>query len=315
MFFFDRWIMQRSCLRKILGGKRLRGRLISTEQGTLWMEGFGDPSHPVTLLLMGGGCQGIFWTEEFCIKLARLGRYVIRFDQRDTGLSFYHRLPYTLLDMAADVTELLRALGVASADLWGMSMGGMVAQLVAAYFPPYVRSLTLMSTTQDIYPIVAALQGIKDQIWEHSSPDKQWIRWLDEVETLPWYAMKKRLYKHVDGWRILNGDGSEFPEKYYIELLWKSILRQRSYRALLRHKDALVASSKLLYDLKNHIKAPTLLIHGKKDPLFPPDHAIDLASTISDSRLVFFEKMGHNFCPLFQDRALEEVKKLYHDLD
>ena len=130
-------------------------------------ERFGEPGAPPVLLMMGGGAQMINWPEGFCAELVGRGVQVIRFDNRDSGLSSHFPdapvpdLPaalagdfssasYTLTDMAADTVGLLDVLGVDSSHLVGASLGGMIAQTVAMEYPGRVRSLTsMMSTTGD----------------------------------------------------------------------------------------------------------------------------------------------------------------------
>src|SRR2546423_4310312 len=126
-------------------------------------ETFGDPAHSPVLLLMGLGTQMIAWPDQFCAALAERAHYVVRFDNRDSGLSTHLRgvrgpnpvavavkrakPPYTLDDMAADTVGLIDALGLESVHLVGVSMGGFIAQTVAVSHPERLRSLTLMLTS------------------------------------------------------------------------------------------------------------------------------------------------------------------------
>ena len=125
--------------------------LLVREQGLLIAtEAFGDPAHAPVLLIMGGGASMLWWPEEFCARLAGRGRYVIRFDQRDTGRStkvVAGDPPYTLDDLVADAVRVLDAYAIPAAHLVGMSLGGIIGQLVALHHSTRVRSLTAMSSS------------------------------------------------------------------------------------------------------------------------------------------------------------------------
>ena len=127
---------------------------------TLCYETFGDPSDPAALLIMGLGAQMVAWQDDFCLELAARGLYVVRFDNRDIGRSTHLQGPppslgqllrysvpptnYTLADMAQDAVGLMDELGISSAHVIGASMGGMIAQTLAARHPTRVRSLVSM---------------------------------------------------------------------------------------------------------------------------------------------------------------------------
>ncbi|MBS0627462.1 MAG: alpha/beta hydrolase [Verrucomicrobia bacterium] len=314
MFFLERWILKNSFLRVLAKFLGIKGQIIEIEGGDLWCDFFGDKNNPAMVLLMGGGCQGIIWTESFCENLAKTGLYVIRFDQKDTGLSSYSSGPYTLLDMGKDVISLLDRLHIKKSHMMGISMGGAIAQIIAAHFPSYVHSLILLATTNNFYPVAGAIRGDLKTTYSLSSPKPDWFRWIEEVEKIPVYAFLRRLKKHIEGWRILNGDRTEFPEKYYRHLLVRSIKRQRSYKALLNHRKALLASLDLVQKTEGNIKVPTLIIHGECDPLFPKDHPKHVASTIPLSKLLLIKEMGHNFCPCFQSDVVKEISEFIESI-
>lgn len=308
--FWQRWVLKNDFLKKISSKLGIRGKLVFVKKRQFWVDSFGDRKDPALVLLMGGGCQGIVWTEDFCEKLAQGGLFVLRFDQRDTGFSSYFDWktePYTLLDMATDVKDLLDEFQIAKAHLMGISMGGGISQLMAAHFPSYVRSLTLLATTNYFYPIGFAMQGKVGKTFFLPYPEPAWLRWVSEVEKLPWFAWRKRIREHMEGWRILNGNGTEFPQKYYFKVLSLSIQRQRSFKALLNHRSALLASLDLVYETKGKIHVPTLIIQGGCDPLFSQEHGRHLASSIEGSRYWVIEEMGHNFCPCFHEEVAKEV--------
>jgi pimeloyl-ACP methyl ester carboxylesterase len=123
---------------------------IETNGAVLCVGTFGDPAHPAVLLIMGAAGSMDRWEEPFCERLAAAGRYVIRYDHRDTGGSTTHppgKPGYTSDDLFADVLGILDHLGIERAHLVGLSMGGAIAQWTAIHNPERVLSLTLMSTS------------------------------------------------------------------------------------------------------------------------------------------------------------------------
>src|SRR5262245_20437711 len=128
----------------------------------IFYETFGDEKNPAFLLIMGGGGQGVCWPKEFCQKLAAKGYYVIRYDQRDSGLSTcidIEKNPYDLQDMAKDGLGLLDALHIEKAHLFGLSMGGPIAEIMSLLAPQKVESIAMMGSCMDYRPLNLALSG------------------------------------------------------------------------------------------------------------------------------------------------------------
>ena len=125
-------------------------RIVETNGVELCTEPFGDPADPAILLIMGSGASMLWWEERFCRELAERGRFVIRYDHRDTGRSVTYEPGnpgYTGADMVADAAGVLDAYGIPAAHVAGVSAGGGIAQLLALDFPERVRSLVLISTS------------------------------------------------------------------------------------------------------------------------------------------------------------------------
>ena len=115
----------------------------------LYTESFGDPSGPTILLIMGAMASGVWWPEEFCRQIAERGRYVIRYDHRDTGRSVSYapgRIEYSVEDLSDDAVGILNAYGIDRAHLVGMSLGGFLSQLIALKYPDRVLTLTLIAS-------------------------------------------------------------------------------------------------------------------------------------------------------------------------
>jgi pimeloyl-ACP methyl ester carboxylesterase len=255
---------------------------------------FGDPSAPPLLMIMGLGAQMIDWDEEFCAQLAARGYWVIRFDNRDVGLSTRFdeagvpnvlammqapeqavEVPYTLRDMADDAVGLLDALRIEAAHVVGASMGGMIAQTVAIHHPERVRTLTsIMSTTGD--PSLPPPKPEAAAILVTPAPtDRQ-----GHLE----YAIKT--------WQVLNGPVYPLDEDRTRERAGRSFDRGLSPAGTARQLAAILASGSRKEALRS-VSAPTLVIHGDADPLVPVEGGIDTANAIPGAELVIVEGMGH----------------------
>lgn len=262
-------------------------------------ESFGSTSSPAILLVMGLGMQLIVWPEPFCRELASKGYHVIRYDNRDTGLSTKFdeagapsipwlvikglvglpiHLPYTLRDMADDAIGLLDALDVDAAHLVGASMGGMIAQNVSASYSQRVRSLTsIMSTSGK-----RSLPGADLQVSRHI------------VLAQPTNGDRDAVIAH--SMRLIELIGSpEYPvdEERRRELASMSFDRCYYPAGINRHIAAIIGDGDRRERL-GMISSPTLVIHGREDPLIPLAGGIDTAKQIAGARLEVIEGMGHN---------------------
>jgi pimeloyl-ACP methyl ester carboxylesterase len=262
----------------------------------LCYEIFGAADAEPMLLIMGLGAQMILWDDDFCRQLAARGFRVIRFDNRDIGMSgkltggkrlgplellklrFLNipvAAPYRLHDMALDVIGLLDALGIKSAHLVGASMGGMIAQEVAISFPQRVRSLTsIMSTTGNpkLPPPTREAAAV--------------------LMAPPPKTREEYLERFAQTWKILRA--GSFPQD---EALDRSRAERTFERGLnpagvARQLRAILASGSRTQRLAS-VKTPTLVIHGTVDPLVPPEGGKDTAASIPGAKLLMIEGMGH----------------------
>lgn len=259
---------------------------------------FGEPENPAILLIMGLGTQMIAWPESLCQSLAARGYRVIRFDNRDIGLSqkmentrsphllkilLYSRfniplkVPYKLHDMADDAVGVLDALGLESVHIVGASMGGMIAQLIAAHHPLRVLSLTsIMSTSGD-----RSLPG----------PDREVKA---RMITRPASTMAEVIIEHSIGtYRLIASPGFPMSDDELHERFTRSYHRSYYPAGFKRQMAAIVASGDRVAELKK-ITAPTLVIHGKADRLVPVAGGVDTARHIPDAKLELIEGMGHD---------------------
>ncbi|MDP4641270.1 MAG: alpha/beta fold hydrolase [Pseudomonadales bacterium] len=271
-------------------------------------ETFGNPADRPLLLIMGLGAQLTRWPEAFCQLLAARGQYVVRFDNRDVGLSqkfdaagvpnmaqiFAQAMAgesvsaaYNLSDMASDAAGLLDALGITAAHVCGASMGGMIAQVMALEHGARVKSLTsIMSTTGN--PTLPSATPAASAALMSAAGTK-----LEEV-----------LARAVTVARATGG--SAFP-------VTDAEIRQRAQAdfersfypvGVARHMAAIAATGNRKPRLQTLVM-PTLVLHGKDDPLVPLTGGIDTHEAISGSILKVFEGMGHNLPePLWPELVL-----------
>src|SRR5262245_23787097 len=158
------------------------GRMIQTDGIEIATEAFGDPARPPVLLIMGAMASMLWWPDGFCQRLSNSGRYVIRYDNRDTGLSTTYesgKPGYTSADMIDDAVRVLDFYGLTAAHIVGMSMGGAISQSVSLEYPERVLSLTLISTspvgmdTSHLPPASPAYQDHSAQAGEVDWSDRE----------------------------------------------------------------------------------------------------------------------------------------------
>jgi pimeloyl-ACP methyl ester carboxylesterase len=266
-------------------------RMIETNGVELCTEPFGDPADPPILLIMGMGGSMLWWEEGFCRLLADRGRFVIRYDHRDTGRSITYepgRPGYTGADMVRDAAGVLDGYGIPAAHLVGLSMGGALAQLVALDFPERVLSLVLISTSFAV-PSDRELTPSTEELARFLATGK--VDWSDAESVIEYL---------VDYSRVLAGDHRPFDEAAVRELVRRDVERARDFASAQNH-DVLPDEERSREPLSS-ITAPTLVVHGSADPMFPLEHGKALADEIPGARLLTLEGAGHGI-----DRADWEV--------
>lgn len=265
---------------------RMREPTFETAEATLCTEALGDPGDPPVLLVMGMGCSMIWWEDGFCQRLADGGRFVMRYDHRDTGRSRTYEPGhpgYTVGDLVADAVGVLDTYSVGAAHIVGMSMGGGLAQLLALDFPRRVRSLALISTSpavpgkHDLPPCEPSLQRFLATAR---------VDWADTASLVGYL---------VDYWRVLWGKDRPFDEAHIRELVQRDIARARNPAAAQNH--GLLADESPERGSLSSITVPTLVIHGSADPMFPRAHGEALAGEIPRARLLVLDGAGHAIDP------------------
>jgi len=261
-------------------------------------ETFGDASHPAMLLIMGLGCQLVVWPDTLCESLAAAGFFVIRFDNRDIGLStkikgdkdpqFFKnilrsrlglkvRAPYTLNDLALDSVGLLDALGIERAHVVGLSMGGMVAQLLALDHPTRLLSLTTIMSTSGNPRLPQASFKVQQQLIKR-----------------PKGRDRESLIEHgTNSWKVLASPLAIPPEAERRALATRSVDRSVHPRGYIHQLLSILASGSRHKRLPE-ITLPTLVLHGEDDPLIPVAAAYELQKLIPKAQLKVFKQMGHD---------------------
>ena len=260
-------------------------------------ESFGNPERPAVLLISGLGSQLLGWTDGLCAEIAARGFHVIRFDNRDVGLST--KLPgveYTLNDMATDAAGLLEALGIQAAHIAGASMGGMIAQLVAIEHPARTLSLTI---------VMSNLGG-------HDS-----VRAVPEVVALlaqsPADSREGRIEQSVEATRVTWGPS--FEEERSRARATRAVDRAFYPEGTARQFQAVNAAGSRRDGL-GRVGVPVLVIHGDGDPLVPFANAGRIvAAAPAGTELLVMKGVGHEMPPWEWARIADGIARLAAKLE
>tara|TARA_B100000925_G_scaffold260539_1_gene216719 strand:- start:100 stop:1062 length:963 start_codon:yes stop_codon:yes gene_type:complete len=284
---------------------------------TIAYETFGRPENPALLLIVGLGMQLRAWPDAFCRALADTGLYVIRFDNRDIGLSSQFKTkkpypspikafvrgvmkrdigaPYDLYAMADDATGLLDHLGVTEVHVVGVSMGGMIAQILAAREPERVKTLTSIMSTSGHPELPRSRLAVLRRLAK-----KPKSRAPDDVAV----QMAKTM-------RMI---GSTDPKLARSEADWyRECLKnaERAYSPAGTHRQMLaVLSATSRRDILKTIRQPALVIHGKADPLLPVAHGRDTAAHLPNVHYEEIAGLGHDLPPRLLPRYVTWIRAL-----
>lgn len=273
---------------------------------TIAYETFGNPKNEAIVLIQGTGATLLHYPVELCEKLAANDFYVIRFDNRDIGLSTHldslgqpdwaaigphigtcneSSLPYTLLDMSKDVTGLMDALRIDKAHIVGASMGGAIAQLIAIHFPQRVLTLTSMSASSG-NPLRP--QGDANALKTMATPPPQ----TTDVDSIVNYLVG--VYKALGG---IDSDEvlKERALNHVKNRNWKPESVNRQVAAVL------IGDYCDRREQLKLISLPTLVIQGDRDPIVPLEAGKEVAVSIPNSKLCIVEGMGHDISLSFVD--------------
>jgi pimeloyl-ACP methyl ester carboxylesterase len=258
-------------------------RMVEVNDVGLCVETFGDARDPAVLLVMGAGASMLWWEDELCERLAAGGRFVIRYDHRDTGRSVTYEPgapEYTGDDLVTDAAGVIEALGVTRVHVVGFSMGGAIAQRLALDYPDRVSSLTLMSTSPGFGPDLPAMS---DELRAHFAEPPPQPDWSDREAVVDYLVEDERVYA---------APSRPFDEAARRELAGRTFDRSIDLAATMTNHVVLEGGESWRERL-GEIRVPTLVLHGTEDPLFAIDHALALVREIPGARLVTLEQTGH----------------------
>jgi pimeloyl-ACP methyl ester carboxylesterase len=270
----------------------------------------GDPAAAPLLLISGLGAQLISWDDAFCQQLAARGFYVIRYDNRDSGLSTKMEAAgepdlfaaiagnpdpaYQLDDMADDAVGVLSALGIGAAHIVGASMGGFISQLVVINHPDRVLSLTSIMSgpggTDEVPPTPEA---------------------IEILTKMPPETREERIEQAMWSRQVVAGTGDTFDEQDERRRAERAYDRSYYPVGTLRQLVATLAAGSRVERLRR-VDVPTLVIHGLDDPLFPIENGRMVAAAVPGARLLEFETMGHNVPERFWPPILDAIAENTH---
>lgn len=264
-------------------------RIVRANGVDLCIETFGDPADPAILLIGGAAASMDWWEDDFCKRLADGSRFVIRYDFRDTGQSVSYKPgapAYTGSDLVGDAVGLLDTLGLARAHVVGLSMGGGIAQSIVLDYPDRIASLTLMSTSpvgsddSDLPPSSEELSAL----FSNPPPEPDWS---DRAAVIDYM---------VEGERPFEGS-HPFDEAHVREIAGRIFDRTVNIASSMTNHWILDGGEDPTRPRLEEVVAPTLVIHGLEDPLFPYGHAVALAKKIPGAQLLPLEQTGHEYPP------------------
>ena len=266
-------------------------RIIDVNGVDLCVDTAGDAADPAILLIGGMGSSMDWWEEEFCQRLAAGGRFVIRYDHRDTGqsVSYPAGAPgYTGADLAADAAGVLDTLGRRSAHLAGISMGGALAQQVALAHPGRIDSLVLISTRPAVPggPSRPELPAMSEELRAYFAAEVPLPDWTERTAVIDYIVDYERRLEAAD-----------YFNEAHVRALVERIVDRTGDMAASVMNHALAEEGELVRGRLDEIAAPTLVIHGTADPLFPYGHAEALAREIPGAELLPLEGVGHQMPP------------------
>ena len=269
-------------------------RMIKSNGVDICTEAFGDPSATPILLIMGASASMLMWPEEFCEQLAAGGRYVIRYDNRDTGRSIHYPVGepgYTVEDMADDAAAVLDAYGLATAHIVGASMGGMITQVFALRHRDRARTITPIMSTPDPSAVMAVMTGADDA--GALSPPAPEVLAMMMAEPVDYSDKNAVVETRVKMFGILHGPAYPYNDADMRDIAGREYDRDPQMASTQNHGIAIQASPSWRSKLPS-LDIPTLVIHGTADPILPYDHGVALAKEIPGAELLTMEGVGHD---------------------
>lgn len=266
----------------------------------LLTESVGAPDDPVVLLIMGAMSSGVWWPADFCRQLAARGRFVVRYDHRDTGASTCcppGAPDYTTEDLADDALRVLDGYGVQRAHLVGMSLGGLLAQLVALKAPERVASLTLIASER-LALADPAMPPMDPAIPAYHARAAE-LDWSDDAAVVDY---------QVGAWRLLAGPNRPFDEAAIRTLAEAD--RARTPDPLTPFNHAQLGDPEAWVGRLDEIRAPVQVIHGRHDGVLPYAHGLALERDLPNATLLTLDEAGHELDRRDWPAILDAIERL-----
>lgn len=259
-------------------------------------EAFGDPAPTPVLLIMGGGASMLWWPDELCQRLATHDRYVIRYDQRDSGRSTKFGegdARYTLDDLADDAIRILDGYEIPAAHLVGMSLGGIVGQLAALAHPSRVRSLTTISSSA-VGIDTSHLPGSGEAYRKHMATGEA-VDWSDREQVVAYM---------VEESRVIAGTAHPFDAAQLRTFIAEDYDRAGGYSTLSNFD---WRSGEQWQGRLQELGAPLLVMHGTADPVYPIEHGVALSQAVAGAKLIRLEGGGHELHRADWDMIIDAI--------
>ena len=272
-------------------------KTIQSGDATLATQAFGDPSGFPMLLIMGATASMLWWPDRFCGMLAEAGCYVIRYDNRDTGQSTTGapgQPGYSLDDMVEDAMAVLDGYGLEAAHLIGMSLGGMIAQIAALAYPSRISSLTAISSAR-FDEDDPSLPSMDPALLDH----------FGKLDSVDWEDREAAVAFLARSFAISAGDGPRFDIAEARDLAAREFGRAVNIRSAFNH--SMVDGGERWAGRVDQIRAPLLVIHGRKDPILSFEHGRRLAEAVPGAQIIALDDAGHELNPQDWSRIVTSI--------
>lgn len=271
-------------------------KTVDNGQVKIACESFGNDANPAVLLLAGATVSMLYWENEFCDQLADKGFFVIRYDHRDTGQSTNYgsgKANYTIVDFAADAIAVLDGYGLKKAVFFGMSLGGLIAQVAALKFPNRVASMVLLATGP----------------WGDASPglpqmDERILAFQAGADRLNWENKDEVVAFVVGGYELMAGE-KPFDRNRIEKYVAAEFNRAIDYKAMYNHGS--LAGGEAFWNQLEEIKVPVLIIHGTADRVWNFAHATHMQKQFAAAQLITLQGTGHELHPMDYQKIVDSV--------
>lgn len=274
----------------------MKEKIVSFNDVHIYTESFGDINNPTILLIMGATASMIWWEDDFCKRLSNQGFHVIRYDNRDVGKSItyeYGHPEYTFEDLADDAIKILDDYNVDNAHIVGMSMGGIITQIIALKHASRVLTISLVMTSNYDSSLPKKDSKVTEAFAKTNIDD-----WKDKGKVIKYFIEKNK---------ILTGSKYPLDKERIMNLAEVEFYRANNLQSMENHGFIKGLGSYL--SRTDEINVPTLVIHGTEDPIIPYAHGVHLYKIIPNAVLLTLEGVGHELPYNDWDEIINDISK------